>query len=236
LALAAIADELARRDCMLSAFYTSNVEEYLFQERRFGKFAENVRRFAISERSVFIRSLRGGWAERHPANVGGFSRTSLLAPIARFLQDYNAGACSNYWKLVNADYLRMPRWPRDASRFAVRQGQPRCPRERTAGRAFTASDRTRRVIQPTRQSRREAPACLFRARPRQRFRTGRTAAVRVVDCTRAAEEPLPHPSRCPIATCACAGSASSQPSARASAHSGSLCVRSFADARIPVGR
>ena len=38
--------------------------------------------------------------------MGGFSRMSLLAPIARFLADYDAGACSNYWKLVTAGSVR----------------------------------------------------------------------------------------------------------------------------------
>src|SRR6185295_9989343 len=95
--LASVADYLAQHRYLLNAFYTSNVEEYLFQDRTFTRFADNVGRFAISDRAVFIRSLRGGWAERHPANTRHFSRTSLVAGIADFRDDYRNGACSNYW-------------------------------------------------------------------------------------------------------------------------------------------
>jgi len=101
-ALVSVADYLAQRNCALEVFYTSNVEEYLFQDRTFSRFADNVARFAIADRAVFIRSLRGGWAERHPANTRRFSRTSLVAGIAGFLDDYRKGACSNYWKVVTA--------------------------------------------------------------------------------------------------------------------------------------
>ena len=101
-ALAQVAGYLAQHDYRVSVFYTSNVEEYLFQDRTFAKFADNVARFATADRAVFIRSLRGGWAERHPANTRRYARTSLLAGIAEFIDDYKVGACSNYWKLVTA--------------------------------------------------------------------------------------------------------------------------------------
>jgi hypothetical protein len=105
-ALAGVANYLEQHHHTVSAFYTSNVEEYLFQDRTFAKFADNVARFASSDGAVFIRSLRAGWAERHPANPRRFSRTSQLAGIANFLKDYREGACSNYWKLITAHCIR----------------------------------------------------------------------------------------------------------------------------------
>ena len=114
-ALAGVADYLGEHHYTLSAFYTSNVEEYLFQDRTFAKFADNVARFTNSDRAVFIRSLRAGWAERHPANIRRFSRTSQLAGIADFLQDYREGACSNYWKLITAPCTRSMESTRGAS-------------------------------------------------------------------------------------------------------------------------
>ncbi len=104
-ALAGVAEFLAQQGIALSAFYTSNVEEYLFQDRTFGKFADNVGKFAISDRSVFVRSLRGGWAERHPENDRGYARISLVGEVAPFLQDYRDGASSNYWKLITRNCL-----------------------------------------------------------------------------------------------------------------------------------
>ena len=107
-ALAGIADYLAQQGLTLSAFYTSNVEEYLFQDRTFAKFADNVARFPLSDGAVFIRSLRGGWAERHPANTRRFSRTSLVAGIADFVDDRRRGGSSNYWKLITASSPARP--------------------------------------------------------------------------------------------------------------------------------
>ena len=104
-ALAAVAGYLRQNGYTTSAFYTSNVEEYLYQDGAFGRFAENVGKFPISDRSVFIRSLRPGWADSHPANTRGDSRMSILEKISIFLRDYKQGAYPNYWKLVTTHYI-----------------------------------------------------------------------------------------------------------------------------------
>ena len=54
----------------VSAFYTSNVEQYLFRKGVFGDFAENVRQLPVSEKSLFIRAFtgRGGF---HPLEFRG---------------------------------------------------------------------------------------------------------------------------------------------------------------------
>ena len=60
-AMRAIAAALAADDLALSAFYVSNVEDYLFRSSSFGPFVENVDRLPRTSRSVLIRSVfRGG--------------------------------------------------------------------------------------------------------------------------------------------------------------------------------
>ena len=45
----------------LSAFYISNVEDYLFRAGNFGRFADNLSRLPRTPRSMMIRSVfRGG--------------------------------------------------------------------------------------------------------------------------------------------------------------------------------
>lgn len=104
-AIGAVAGYLRKNGYTLSAFYVSNVEEYLYQDGLFDQFAENVGKLPVSGRSVLIRSLRPGWTGSHPANARGDDRMSLLQKVTVFLQDYKAGAYPNYWKLITTHYI-----------------------------------------------------------------------------------------------------------------------------------
>jgi hypothetical protein len=75
-ALRAVAAYLKRSSTMVSAFYVSNVEQYLRLERVWGSFCSNAARLPIDEASLFIRAGRGGRYSR------GTALTAELAPIA----------------------------------------------------------------------------------------------------------------------------------------------------------
>jgi hypothetical protein len=60
----------------VSAFYVSNVEQYLRLERVWGSFCGNAARLPIDETSTFIRAGRGGRYSR------GTALTAELASIA----------------------------------------------------------------------------------------------------------------------------------------------------------
>jgi hypothetical protein len=62
-AIKAIAEFLRGRKAAVSAFYVSNVEQYLFQDGKQHLFYENVGALPLTDGSVFIRpySLRRGW-------------------------------------------------------------------------------------------------------------------------------------------------------------------------------
>jgi len=104
-ALAAVANYLKQNDYTATAFYVSNVEEYLYQDGLFSRFALNVGRLPISDRTVFIRSVRPGWTGNHPANVRRDDRMSLLQKISVFLKDYKEGLYPNYWTLITTHYI-----------------------------------------------------------------------------------------------------------------------------------
>ena len=93
----------------VSAFYVSNVEQYLFRNGVFGDFAENVRQLPISEKSLFIRAFtgRGGF---HPARVPGHRLTTILQKITIFLDDFDQERYPNYWALVTTNFIS-PREP-----------------------------------------------------------------------------------------------------------------------------
>jgi len=75
-AVRAVGAYLRRHEATVSAFYVSNVEQYLRLERVWGSFCGNAARLPIDESSTFIRAGRGGRYSR------GTALTAELASIA----------------------------------------------------------------------------------------------------------------------------------------------------------
>ena len=85
-ALRAIGSYVKERGSTVTAFYVSNVEQYLFQDRKETAFYENVGMLPITDASVFIRPYamqRGG-------------ATAALCGIGTFLKGVQAGRVLNY--------------------------------------------------------------------------------------------------------------------------------------------
>lgn len=102
--LASVGDYLRKNGYTVSAFYTSNVEQYLFQNGVFGGFAGNVRKLPINEKSLFIRAFPNQ-RFMHPAAMQGHRITTLLQQMTVFLRDFDAGQYSSYTDLVMTHYI-----------------------------------------------------------------------------------------------------------------------------------
>ena len=76
-ALRAVGAYLKARAAIVSAFYVSNVEQYLRVERVWGSFCGNAARLPFDDASTFIRAGRGGRYAR-----GGTALTHELTSIA----------------------------------------------------------------------------------------------------------------------------------------------------------
>ncbi len=59
-AIRAVGDYVRSKGGSVSAFYLSNVEQYLYQDRKWGDFCRNVSTLPLEASSTFIRSVRGG--------------------------------------------------------------------------------------------------------------------------------------------------------------------------------
>lgn len=103
-ALTSISRYLVRNGYTVSAFYTSNVEQYLFQNDKFGDFVENIYRLPVNENSVFIRAVPE-LDQVHPAHVQGFPTTTILQQISVFLDDQESYFYESYWDLVTRHYI-----------------------------------------------------------------------------------------------------------------------------------
>lgn len=103
-ALAGIGDYLRKNGVTVTAFYTSNVEQYLFQNGVFGGFAENVRKLPITEKSLFIRAVPNT-RFTHPAQLPGHRTTTLLQQMTVFLKDFDEGRYQTYADMVMTHYI-----------------------------------------------------------------------------------------------------------------------------------
>jgi hypothetical protein len=97
-ALAAIGQEITRRGEKVSAFYVSNIENYLLRDGSFPRFMDNVKKLPRSDKSVIIRSLFGGMSL--PESVPGYYSTSAIQPINELVANCGATRCRGYYELL----------------------------------------------------------------------------------------------------------------------------------------
>lgn len=98
-ALPAVARFLTGSNRKVTAFYTSNVEQYLFQNGSFGRFVENLGRLPHQPASVIVRSIfpsGGTGAAFRP----GYNSAQFTQPIQELLDGYAKGLFRQYRDLV----------------------------------------------------------------------------------------------------------------------------------------
>ncbi len=88
-AVPALAGWLRRRSLAVSAFYISDVEFFLVRSGRFAAYAANLARLPWAEGAVLIRSSTR--EIDHPERRPGDSSTTILRPVAPFLEAALAG-------------------------------------------------------------------------------------------------------------------------------------------------
>ncbi|MGH7553652.1 MAG: hypothetical protein ACREMQ_11565, partial [Longimicrobiales bacterium] len=98
-ALRAVGRYLKERGATVTAFYTSNVEQYLFRQGDdWQRFYMNVATLPIDETSTFIRSLSSGAGFR-PGSPNSRS-VQLLSSIAELLQAFSDGKIFGYNDII----------------------------------------------------------------------------------------------------------------------------------------
>jgi hypothetical protein len=102
-ALASVGDYLRKNGLTVTAFYTSNVEQYLFGSGVFGDFAANVKKLPINDKSLFIRSVAGRGA--HPARMPGHRLATILQQMTVFVKDFDDGTYQTYGDLLLNHYI-----------------------------------------------------------------------------------------------------------------------------------
>jgi hypothetical protein len=97
-ALRAIGRYVRERGSVVSAYYVSNVEQYLFQDGLFDAFARNVATLPIDPASTFIRSVSSRFG--YPGSqVWSDGRATALYPLQEFNRDFELGLLRSYYDL-----------------------------------------------------------------------------------------------------------------------------------------
>ena len=93
-ALAAIGRFLAERNERVSAFYTSNVEFYLFRNAAFPRFVANLGQLPRAQNAVIIRSVF------NRPNSSGYASIQLTQPLGELIDGFAKGKFRNYFELT----------------------------------------------------------------------------------------------------------------------------------------
>jgi hypothetical protein len=101
-ALRAVGGYLRQHNATVSAFYTSNVEMYLFQQGDdWKKFYGNVATLPVTEKSTFIRSVSNrGLRFQFRNGAPGARASTRLNPIADLISAYRAGRIDGYYDVI----------------------------------------------------------------------------------------------------------------------------------------
>jgi len=112
LALRAIGDYLRSHDAAISAFYTSNVEQYLFMDPSdWGNFYRNVASIPSEPDSVFIRAViqrPAGEFTVQPVLREGYKLETVLHSVPELVTKFSEGDIRDYGDVLRTGNLTTP--------------------------------------------------------------------------------------------------------------------------------
>jgi hypothetical protein len=100
-AIRAVGQYLREHNATATAFYTSNVEQYLFQSGAWQRFFANVGTLPLDSNSTFIRAVFNYMNIRSTATSGARVRSvTMLQPMADAVRAFNEGRIQQYYDVI----------------------------------------------------------------------------------------------------------------------------------------
>ena len=103
-AIKAVGQYVRDHGATVTAFYTSNVEQYLFQSDDWKKFFSNVATLPVDTSSTFIRAVFNFSTQPPPTGTPGPRSRTMLAPIAEQVQAFTDGRIQSYWDVIQLSH------------------------------------------------------------------------------------------------------------------------------------
>jgi hypothetical protein len=102
----AIGQYLTETHEVVSAYYVSNVELYLWRDRVLGNYANNVRALPAAPNAVIIRAWFSQGGNGLSTSMPGHFSTQLVQPFARFFTLMEHAATLQYLELIDDPWTR----------------------------------------------------------------------------------------------------------------------------------
>ena len=99
--LRAVGQYLREHEASVTAFYLSNVEQYLFQDNKWRRFYSNVAMLPLDPSSQFIRSVNGGNVRTPFRGTFGMRFQSLLSSMEGVVAAFQEGRIRYYGDVIN---------------------------------------------------------------------------------------------------------------------------------------
>lgn len=101
-AIKSVAQYLKDHDAFVTAFYLSNVEQYLFQQDDdWSRFYKNVGTLPLDSSAMFIRSVFNGLASTYQPSSYALRSASVLSSIPDLLKSFEDGKITEYFHVIN---------------------------------------------------------------------------------------------------------------------------------------
>jgi hypothetical protein len=98
-ALRAVGDYVRAHGAVVSAIYTSNVEQYLFRDmHKWKQYYESVATLPIDSGSTFVRAV---FNFGYTGGGSGARSITMLQPVGELLKAYREGKIQSYFEVVN---------------------------------------------------------------------------------------------------------------------------------------
>jgi hypothetical protein len=99
-ALRAVAKYLKDNKATVTAFYTSNVEQYLWQSDAYRGFFANLAALPVDSSSTFLRAVFNSGGMRVQSGPAGPRSVTLRASIAESVKAFNEGRLASYYDVI----------------------------------------------------------------------------------------------------------------------------------------
>ena len=103
-AMPGVAATLREKGLTVSAFYVSNVEQYLIENKVWDRWAKNVAALPVDDKSVFIRAYLDQ-GKKHPREKKGHRTASVLQKMADFNARQAKKAYATWWDVATDQLL-----------------------------------------------------------------------------------------------------------------------------------
>lgn len=103
-AMPGVAAYVKGQNLVVSAFYVSNVEQYLFENNVWQKWSRNIAALPIDGESLFIRAYLDQ-GRKHPSEMKGHRTATVLQTIAGFNARQKNKPFANFWSVTTEGIL-----------------------------------------------------------------------------------------------------------------------------------